>query len=725
MGGDTTLVTTREMDQDPYVLLTPGSYPAREGRYYQRLCEHTDVPYILESARRSEFVAIDYETKGSDYSLPDLIVVGLGLAWDKGSCYLSWTELTHSARNQVIQFLREHQGLVAHNVYFDGGVTLRTFGFQPNWYACTYALYAMLANETPERKWGLKSAQIDMLGWAESNETELDEWLIAGGYYKGNRRISSDPEHLIQEYQAGSLKPDKAEMWRAPVPVLGKYCCLDAESCYLLFTEVLLPVMRQFPSLESFFRDSFMFLICVLIDQKFLGIEMDRPALFSRREELEVLIRQFSQKFMSHELVVDPISNIESEMRQKILLKEPARLKKNGEVSKNWINWKERLEIASRGDNPDYRFNMNSGPQLRTLLYGHLGNEVRIRTESGDPGVGIKALKHMGEPGLLLVERMYAVKELGFIDKYLELTRDRISIHPSFRTPGTITGRLSSKEPNLQQVPKSKAVMSLFLARPGHVWVDLDFSALESVVAAEFSQDPNLLALYADNAPENDVHLFVAAHVPGEMSRKILATGYTPHNPPPGTVSRAKKEAKAERSIAKTVVYACQYGAGVNKVMQTLENDEIYLPYDKVEAIHSTYWNTFARLKDFSRGLFYEWRRNGGFVLNGLGRPMAVTESYNKDILSRFIQSTGHDILVLYIRILCDRLSAAGIPWQPLLIDLHDATTVEVPEEHAEETVSIFHSAMSELNERLQGTIRLRGVPTVGRTLAEIKEPEE
>lgn len=724
------LVTAQEIDQMPLILVQPGNFPPREGRYFNRICTYKDVQFVLDSASKSQYVAVDFETKGADYSSSGFQIMGIGLSWDKGSCYLPYPEFFNSTREEIHSFLRTHTGLIAHNVYFDGGVVRSLMGFHVNWKACTYALLAQTANEGyPGQRWGLKDSMVDILGWENANEYDRDKWLVTNGYYKGNLLNDNSYDNLFRKFQEDELKPDLNEMWRVPKDILGKYCILDCEGCYLLYTEVLVPLLEEFHDLRNYHESEWLGLVEILIDQKIHGIEVDRQGLLDRNKFLEFSILELRTKFEDHEQTKEHISDIEAGMREAIVAKEPAKLKKDGEVSKNWINWQERLQAAERGENPDYRFNIQSPAQLIELMYDRLGNEVRVRSEKGQPGVGIKSLKHMGELGLLLVDRVYYSKELSYINKYLDLTEARNTIHPSFRSPGTMTGRLSSKEPNIQQIPKSQAVMSLFRARAGHVWVDLDFSALESVVATEYSQDPNLLALYSDDAPENDIHLFVAAHVPGEMSRKVLATGYTPINPPRGTVKLAKKEAKAERSIAKTVVYACQYGAGVDKVMETLENDDIFLPYDQVRTIHTTYWDTFSRLKDFSKSLWYEWKKNkttgGGYILNGVGRPMAVPERLSKDLLSRFIQSTGHDLLTIYIRLLVTELSQAEIPWKPIIIDLHDATTIEVPEEFGQKTVDIFNLAMVRLNELLQGSIKLRGIPTIGKTLADIKEPEE
>lgn len=714
-----------EHEKPQYLLLTPIYCPPRTGSNYNFFADNESVDFIINSLELSTFVALDFETKGGDYS-DDIEIVGIGLAWDEGSCYFSQDSLDDFNSVKLLRAIASHKGLIAHNVYFDGGVFLRATGKHANWHMCTYSLYSFLANEGyPGRYWGLKTAQTELLLWESSNEGELDEWLVLNGYYIGNRRLDSSEEYLRAEYLSGGLRANKAEMWRAPAPILGKYCILDAESTYLLYTQILRPALDNYTGLQEFMESHWMGLIRILIDQKMHGILMDREGLIKRKNDLLAGVSQLESQFLNHEQTIDHISVIERGMIQRGLLdKEPARLKKDGSVSKNWTNWEMRLQNAREGRDPSYRFNINSGPQLRDLLYIRMGLPCKIVTEKGEASTAFKALRSLGGIGSILTQRAELVKELSYIDKYLELTEHRPTIHPSFRTPGTTTGRLSSKEPNLQQVPKSKAVMSLFKARPGTVWVDLDFSALEPVVATEYSNDRNMLQIYGDNVPPNDVYCFVMAHIRG-MGDKARGLGYDPYNPSKEALARVKKEMKKERSICKTVVLACQYGAGVKKIHQTLEEQEIFLSYEEVQDIWTAYWDLFSQVKDFGRSLGFERKRNKGHILNGMGRPMAVPQDFEKDVLNRFIQSTGHDVLVMYITILTSLLDAYGIEWKPIVIDFHDATTVEVAEKDGPRTLVAFNEAMILLNEELNGNIRMRGVPVIGINLAEVKEPEE
>lgn len=744
--------------RNEYVLLKPAPTPARTGKYFQRIYNYTMIPSVIRSFQSSKYLAFDFETKGNDYSEKSLEICGLGLAWDKGSCYFNWHNL--SSKNQVLLLdaVSQHPGLLAHNAYFDGGIIYSKYKTHAAHLKCTLALYMMLANEGwAGQQHGLKSAQIDILQWESSNEKDLDEWLVTHGFYKGNKLTDNSYHNLLQRARDGSLLPDKGEMWRAPTDILGKYCILDADSCYLLFTKHLLPATERFPEFYEWFCSKWMLHIRTHIEQKVAGIHVDRYGLESRRISLAYTINDLEDKFLSNEQVAPFISVIEKEMVRELEEKEPARYKKvkpippeppmftksgapskvhqkwqeniaagkyEPEISKNWINWEDKYQQALLGKLPEYKFNLSSGPQLQRLFYDLMGNEIRVRTEKGLPATGVKALKHFGTPGELLIERAYNEKELTYIQDYIQRTEHRPTIHPSFRLPGTKTGRLSSKGPNLQQVPKSKAVMSLFRAAPGTCWVDLDFSALEPVVATEFSGDENMKLIYADGRPPNDIYLFVASSIPG-IGEKVTESGYNPRNPTKEGIANAKKVCKHERSICKTVTLACQYGAGVGKVMETLEQQDVFLSEEEVRAIHSGYWNLFSGVKQFGYELQRQWQRNGGYVLNGRGRPMSLTEDYKHDVLNRFIQSTGHDILVDYCAILKDTLDSSGIPWTPVVWDWHDAATVQVPDGAGEEVSQLFLVALARLNDYLQGDIKLKGVPTVGYSLADVKEPEE
>ena len=722
-----------------FVLIEPKPTPARTGPSYQLVCPPgTDVPELLAEAMLSPVIAVDFETRGHDYSLPssESYVVGVGLAWDKGSCYLSMDQLSDQAIADLVRLLQTHQGLIAHNVYFDGGWVKRDLGAHANWLACTFGMYMQCASEGWEgQRWGLKEAMVDVLMWQSTNETELDEWLVSNGYHKQNKA------------------PMKGEMWRSPPEILGKYCVLDAEATYLLYVEHLAPLLKRFPKLGDYHRNDFIPHVKVHIDQKIAGILTDRNHWVEYASELERAIVDSEHSFREHSLVSPHVQEFEQaklaeflsteppRYKKKKARQEPAKLTKSGEVSKNWEKWSElereppvesktwqsweakrhRIEI---GIEPGYSLNLQSGHHLRWLLYTKLKNKVLLLTKKGLPAISKDALKAMGEPGKLLRARTLKFKEQGYLSDYLARTEVRSTIHPGFKLPGTVTGRLAGKEPNVQQLPKTLGTLSGFISRPGHSFVDCDVNALEMVVTAELSQDSNLLALYGPGAKKNDIYLFYGSMMAG-IGPKLTSLGYDPYAPTAEAINATKKAFKKERGIAKLLILSDNYGSGVRKKQKILSLNGVDMSLDDVQDMHDSLVEAKSGVLQYVAWLQDEWRANGGYVENGYGRPICVDEKYIKDILNRVVQSTGHDILQLYARIAAQLLNEAKLNWTPIVMDWHDESIIEVPDEQVEAAKKIMEiDSYAELNRILGGTCPLKGSAAVAKTLAGIKLEE-
>lgn len=218
-----------------------------------------------------------------------------------------------------------------------------------------------------------------------------------------------------------------------------------------------------------------------------------------------------------------------------------------------------------------------------------------------------------------------------------------------------------------------------------------------------------------------DVYLFVGSQLP-VIGPKIRAAGYDPDNPTPEGIKNAKKECKTERQISKTVVLASSYGAGPAKLHRTLTLAGIDIAFNIVEEIHAMYWEIYADIVAYRRWLESEWRKNEGWVVNGVGRPICVDAMFKKDLVNRVVQSTGHDILLKYIRIWSDKLDECGVEWYPIIADWHDQSIIEVREEDADMVKYIMGDyAFLALNEELKGIIPLKGTGGVVKDLAESK----
>lgn len=753
-----------------YALLKPVKVPKpgkAEVTIYSYIMSPSRIRYALAQIPEGELVAVDIETQGVQAADPACRVVGIGVAWARGTYYFDLETNSIEANAALADFLtRKDIQFIGHNVFFDSAFLTRELGTWMNWCWDTYGMFRQLASEGwIGQKYGLKDAQVDLLGWDKRGDEELSLWLVKAGWVKNKETVGTwDVERRVKGYEEGRVRPDKGEMWRAPGTVLGYYCGLDAYSTLQLFDKVLAGVLDNFPAAWTdvfvHYHETFIINTRLLVEQQLRGIEIDSQILADFDVKLDESIADLTRQFAAHPTIAPilaeynaarlaDLKSLEPAQYKKlpVLGAEPAKLTKKGtpskaweqwdikrqaiaalgqgEISLNWKNWEARfltLETAIAAS-PVGLYNVSSGPQRQWLFYEKLGHEIRVLTKSEQPATDKKALPGFGEPGKLLNRLDKQVKLTTFI----ESLRGKIlgsTLHPQFNVPGTFTGRLGgSGKFNLQNIPKSFSFASAFKARPGHVWVDLDFASLEQVVMAELSRDPTLLKLYGPEARDNDVYLFNGAQLP-IIGAKIRAAGYDPDNPTTEGIASAKKLAKRERHIAKTITLASSYGAGAGKIRATLELEDVRITYEEAEALKNGYWELYSGVKKYQKYLEDEWERRQGWVFNGVGRPVCCFEDKKKDLVNRVVQSTGHDILMFFIRQLFEIREQRKIPMWPVFLDTHDATTWECPEAAGPLVKAAFEESLALTNDWLMGEnglIRLKGDAAIVSNLAEAK----
>lgn len=755
---------TQELTKLPYALLRPVK---REKLSRNDIAILTGVnsteqlEYYLKDFGKGELLAVDIETRGTQAANPNDIIVGIGVSNGRKALYLDLRSSANSVRDYLFDYLGSpDKELIGHNVFFDAAFLTRDSGRWFNWKYDTYGLYRQLATEGwPGQKWSLKTAQIELLNWSSTNEKDLDHWLID----------NLEPSDIKKEYKPGYyprdtehglryLKPDKSQMYQAPAEILGYYCCLDASSTFDLYQEVMIPSLNKLvPAARRTFRSyhtgPFINSIRKHIEQQLRGILVNRPRLEEHSTSLEQGIEQVTEEFYNHpdikaaiELVnkraIAELKAKEPDKYKKIptLGKAPNQFKKDGSVSKNWLKWKEKEEkVQELLKNPPLsknwknwygrlleaentnHFNLNSAIQKRWLFYEHLGYPVILKAPSGAPSVDKRALLGWGEPGQLLKRNNDLTKEHGYVMGCLNNLSPADTIHPRFRIPGTLTGRTAGSDGvNFHQVPKSREYLSCYIPRPGNVFVDCDHTALEQVVLAELSKDPTLFKLYGPEAKKNDVYLFNGSNLPG-LSTSILSHGYNPDNPTSEAIAITKKLAKRERGISKTITLGSVYGMGADNLSLSLRLEGIDCTEEKAAELLTAYWDLYKGVKEYKRALLDEYRRRGGWVYNGIGRPIGIYNELLKDVVNRVIQSTGHDLHILWSDIFDELCQERGLEVYPVIWDWHDQTIVECPESEADKVAVAFMDSYDILNERLSPVIPLSGGPQIVRNLAEAK----
>ena len=163
------------------------------------------------------------------------------------------------------------------------------------------------------------------------------------------------------------------------------------------------------------------------------------------------------------------------------------------------------------------------------------------------------------------------------------------------------------------------------------------------------------------------------------------------------------------------------YGSGVKKKFRTLRLLGFDYTFEQVREMHENFQHAYKGAKDYGRALEREWKLNSGYVLNGLGIPVAVNERKLKDLSNMCCQSVGHQILMLLIYYILRELRRAGIPFKVWLSDFHDELAYQFRREDVERSKQIYVDATKWMNELLGADVIIKFEPQIAVTLAEIK----
>lgn len=751
----------------------------------------------LEYFSQRDALAVDIETKGTQVCHPDHHVVGLSIADTKTAVYFDKRVIPSQQWKKLLLWLRECDCLVAHNCVFDSSFLYAEDDYHWwNWKWDTMGLAFQLSGEGFQgQRWGLKWLQKHILLWQQTNEAELDEWLVKHGYFTGSITKELDTKegrlhtykNLRKKDGSALIRPSKAEMHRAPPSILGKYCALDSYSTIQLLHVYLQAVEDKLGPVgqETFIHHhqvGFMTSVRQHVSQQMSGIYTDPQGHLDTYDRLEKEVEECRLEFVKHPEVAEHIDAMQQVVLQEKLDKkpakykklpklaaEPARTTKSGDVSKNWLKWKEKkaaIESLGKGEisknwvswNESYSnmlkeasegrlFNVGSGPQLSELFYNRMGMEVhKTSDKTGDPATDSEAKLQWGEPGLKLIDMDVITKRMSYVKAAYNCAvecGDNI-IHHRFKMPGTVTCRLAggSVERNkdeaafsLQQQPKDKAHMSNLKAPPGWKLVGRDWDSMEDKLLYDISRDKGLEKLYGHNAPKgNCAYIWVGSQLP-IIGDDFINAGYDPDNPSAEVVSKIKKELKEKRTISKTIKLGKNYGMGAKLFVNNMKMKGVDIPLDDAyemmkgldEVFHEAYKVLPENLED-------EWMARGGWIVSALGYPISVCHSKLKDIVNRLVQNSAHSIHQWSIYFVEKVANEKGwtTMWspenekkerfaRPFLIDLHDEGIYAVREHLVQEWCSIMNEADRRMNKWLNGYIPMTGEPEVGDSLADFK----
>ncbi len=326
------------------------------------------------------------------------------------------------------------------------------------------------------------------------------------------------------------------------------------------------------------------------------------------------------------------------------------------------------------------RFNVNSPKQLGTVLFENLMLPHYKKTKSGystDVSVLEKLEPYHPIIGLILDYRKDTKLKNTYCDGLGKQISDDGRIHTTFKQTQTLTGRLSSAEPNLQNIPvrseKGKELRKFFVADEGKVLIDADYSQIELRVLANVSDDETLINAFNNG---EDIHTVTASQVFGV--------------PPEQVSGEMRKRAKA-------VNFGIIYGIGDYSLSQDLK-----IPRKVAAEYIENYLSKYPNVRDYLETTKRSARENG-YVETMFGRRRYIPELAvsNKNLqafgervaMNTPIQGAAADLIKIAM-IRADRmLKEAGLKAR-LILQIHDELIIESPIEEAERAEAILREAM-------------------------------
>jgi DNA polymerase-1 len=332
---------------------------------------------------------------------------------------------------------------------------------------------------------------------------------------------------------------------------------------------------------------------------------------------------------------------------------------------------RERVEqeiYAAAGE----EFNINSNPQLRTILFEKLQMPVRKRTATG-PSTDASVLQELADegfeiPALLMEYRELFKLEGTYLDALPALVNPHTGrIHTSFNQTVASTGRLSSSDPNLQNIPirreLGRDIRRGFVPRKGWRFLAADYSQIELRLLAHLSRDPAFVAAF--NAG-GDIHRQTASVIFGVPLDQVT------------TEMRAR---------AKTINFATIYGQGAHALSRQLK-----ISNAEARAFIDTYFERFAGVKEFLDTRI-ESARELGYAETIFGRRRYVPELRDRNFNVRAfgervaqnapIQGSAADLIKIAMIRIAHRLSQEKLQ-SHMILQVHDELVFELPPQELE-----------------------------------------
>ena len=325
-------------------------------------------------------------------------------------------------------------------------------------------------------------------------------------------------------------------------------------------------------------------------------------------------------------------------------------------------------------------FNINSPKQLGEILFEKMGLPGGKKTKTGYSTAADVLEKLSGEYPVvkhILEYRGLTKLKSTYADGLAAYIEDENRIHSTFNQTITATGRISSTEPNLQNIPirmeLGRQIRKVFIPKDGYCFMDADYSQIELRVLASMSGDERLIEAYRSHA---DIHRTTASqvfHIPFEEVTDL------------------------QRRNAKAVNFGIVYGISSFGL-----SEDLSISRKEAAAYIEQYFETYPQVKQFIDSLVEDAKKNG-YAVTMYGRRRPVPELFSSNFMQRSfgervamnspIQGTAADIIKIAMIRVFERLKKEDLK-SKLILQVHDELLIETAQEEEEQVRHILEEEM-------------------------------
>ncbi|MCZ9840246.1 DNA polymerase I [Brachyspira hyodysenteriae] len=421
----------------------------------------------------------------------------------------------------------------------------------------------------------------------------------------------------------------KKTLLDAPLKDVVEYACEDADVTFR-FYECFAPLLKTH-NLEELFFNIEIPLVSVLADMEFDGVYISSERMKALSDEYSSLLEKTKEKI-----------------------------------------------YAEAGE----EFNLQSPKQLEYILFDKMGIPPTKKTKTGfstDEEVLTELSQKYKIAEYMLTYRKYAKLKNTYLDVFPTLINEKTGrIHASFNQTVTATGRLSSSEPNLQNIPvrgeEGREIRNTFIPEKGNLLIAADYSQIELRLLAHFSNDPALVEAFKNN---DDIHRKTAMKIYSVSKEHVTAS---------------------MRNIAKIINFSIIYGKtafGLSK--------ELGIKRKEAEDFIKGYFSTYSRVKPFCEEVVEEVR-NKGFVRTMCGRIRDLSKTINSSnamarneaermALNTLIQGSAADMIKVAM-VAIHKEFKNHLKTAKIVMQVHDELVVEVSEAEADKAMTIMKEIM-------------------------------